>query len=119
MNEQDFRKLFPMASQSTLARNRNFAAGGVASHAVHEQAAFNESLAEEKGKGPDPVRRLVRFTSYRVSLADERNLEDKYFTDALRYAGILYQDTPQWAKIEVIQEKVDHHREERTVIEVA
>lgn len=75
-------------------------------------------MATPARAGFDPTKRLVRFTSHRLRLLDERNLKDKYFTDALRYAGILFNDSPEWAKIEVSQVQVKTKADERTEITI-
>lgn len=62
------------------------------------------------------MRHLVRITSFRLRLLDERNLADKYFTDALIYAGIIHGDSTKEAQIIVTQEQVLHVANERTEI---
>ena len=91
----------------------------VAKDAVLERNQPDEFLAEDAGKGLEPRRRRVRFTSFRVRLCDERNLCDKHYTDALVRAGILFDDSPDWAEVEVRQEKVEHWHDERIQIDIA
>lgn len=64
------------------------------------------------------MRRVVRITSFRCRLLDERNLFDKHFVDALRYAGVLFDDSPAWCQVEVTQRQVGSRDHERTEIEV-
>lgn len=72
-------------------------------------------MGEDAREGVDKVRRIVRVTSFRRVLVDERNLHDKAFIDALVEAGAL-DDSPGWCKVEVIQSKVDDQVLERTEI---
>lgn len=116
MNEYEIRKFFPNASASTIARN--------ALHRVRppdaqqEPNPGDEPVAEAPRAGPDPVFRRVRITSYRKVLLDERNLWDAYFTDALVRAGILFDDSPQYCKVEVSQVQVVDWWAERTTIQI-
>lgn len=89
---------------------------GVASGAEPKHSILNESMAKETGKDAHPIRCIVRITSFRLRLLDERNLADKYFTDSLIYAGILYSDSPKYAQIIVTQERVTERALERTEI---
>ena len=83
-----------------------------------ESAIRHESVGEEEAQGGDVQRSVVRITSRRIRLLDSDNLCPKYHIDALRYAGIIEDDTT--AHIEVIcrQEKVKTRKEEKTIIEV-
>jgi hypothetical protein len=73
--------------------------------AVNESRAYHEPLGAEEGKGTHPARHLVRLKAFRASTLDERNLFDKYFVDALVYAGAISGDSPKEIEIEVTQEK--------------
>jgi hypothetical protein len=79
---------------------------GVAPDAKLQRDTGDEPVAAVPGTNPDAKRRLVRLTSHRRRELDERNLWDKYFVDSLVTAGLLVDDTPRWAQIEVRQ-KVD------------
>lgn len=81
--------------------------GRVAPDAERKRDPGHESLAAAPGANRHSTRRLVRLTSYRRRELDERNLWDKYFVDSLVLAGILVDDSPAWAKIEVIQRVAD------------
>lgn len=78
----------------------------------------HEPVGENPGADNHAGFRHVRITSCRLRLCDERNLFDKYFVDALVTAGILYDDSPTWCKIEVVQRIVINKADECTVIEV-
>ncbi len=75
-------------------------------------------MGTRPGTSADPAKRLVRFKSFRLRLCDERNLTDKYFTDALVAAGLLHDDSPQFCQVQVEQIKVEHWTEERTEITI-
>ena len=51
-------------------------------------------------------------------MLDTRNLWDHFFTDALVIGGILFDDSPKYAEIEVSQIIVKDKAEVRTEIEV-
>jgi len=116
MTREQIQSKFPNASESFI--RANLGADSVPPGAKLERNLQHEPMASDARKAPDARRRLVRITSYRTLLCDERNLADKHFTDALVRAGILVDDSPRWAKIEVEQVKVERRTQERTEIEV-
>lgn len=95
-----------------------FAADRLASGAQQQRDSTHDGVGENARESLDQVRRLVRVKSFRRKLCDERNLHEKVFVDSLTQAGILIDDSPQWAKIEVSQELVDDPAMERTEIEI-
>lgn len=117
MKPSDLEKLARKLPLSEATRRRN-SFNGVAPGSEPQPVVQHEPVAKEKGKGSDPVRHLVRVTSFRVRLLDERNLGDKYFIDALIYAGVLRGDSPKEVKVEVKQEQVCEAAQERTEIDV-
>ena len=86
--------------------------------AEQEPNPCHEPLGTAPRTHSDPMRCLVRVTSFRCRLLDERNLWDHYIIDSLVMAGILFDDSPEWAKIEVAQEKVGSWRDERIEVEI-
>lgn len=80
----------------------------------------NEPLAKAQTKEEDTGRAIVRICSYRTRLLDIDNLYggSKYICDALRYAGIIRDDTCKDIDLKVYQIKVKTKKEERTEIEV-
>lgn len=114
MTAHELRRRFPFASEEFIQDN----ADGVAPAAEPQRSVSHESVAAPKGKAANPNRRLVRLTSYRLRLLDERNLTDKWFVDSLVYAGILYSDAPKDCQVEVEQCKVEFAAEERTEITI-
>jgi len=91
---------------------------GLSRASEREPNTRNEPMGKSAGENDNPGFRVVRITSYRCTLCDERNLWDKYFTDSLVKAGLLLDDSPQWCRVEVSQVKVDHWKDERTEITV-
>jgi hypothetical protein len=83
-----------------------------------QPGAGDEPVGANEGADNRPGFRVVRITSYRTRLVDERNLYDKAIVDALRYAGLLREDSPQWCKVEVSQVQVGVKADERTEITV-
>jgi len=121
MNESitpnELRKHFPGASADTLARNTP--TGGVASGPERAPDPGHEPVGAVAPEIARPNRRLVRVTSYRVRLCDERNLFEKHFVDALVRAKLLVNDSAQFAHIQVEQKQVEHGWEECTVLEIS
>lgn len=87
--------------------------------AQRQRDSVDEPVAADAREAANKVRCLVRFTSYRTRLCDERNLWDKHFTDALVEAGLLFDDSPTWCKVEVAQVQVKDKSLERTEITVS
>ena len=116
MNREQLKSNFPNASESFIRANSD--SDCVSPGAKLERNLQHEPVASDAGKASHARRRLVVVKSYRTVLCDERNLCDKHFVDALVRAGVLVDDSPRWAKIEVEQVKVESKTEERTEIEV-
>jgi hypothetical protein len=98
-------------------RRRNLA-GGQASGSVPEQAVRHDSLGPKQRKKADPKRYKVCIVSYRKRLIDPDNLCPKYFIDALRYCGVIQDDTAKHIAVEISQEKVAGSFDVRTEITV-
>ena len=64
----------------------------------------DEPLAAAPVQKEASARFRVRVTAFRRILLDEDNQFAKFAVDCLRYAGIIPEDTPHVAKIEVMQE---------------
>ena len=86
--------------------------------AIVERAAVDESLAQNKNQTRHSRKLAVIVTSFRRRLLDEDNLAGKYHIDALRYAGIIPNDSPDKVTISMRQQKVATEAEERTEIEI-
>lgn len=78
----------------------------------------NEPLAKNKVKETNSERTIINITSYRTRLCDPDNVSPKYIVDALRYEGIIRNDTSDDIDLTVTQVKVKTRNEERTEIEI-
>lgn len=87
-------------------------------HAELERHPSDGTLGKRQIQNLAPSGVLIRLTSYRTRLLDEDNLCEKYLVDCCRYAGLIRQDDPRAAKIEVRQEKVGHGEPEFVRIEI-
>ena len=83
-----------------------------------ERAAEHEPVGKGEAQAHHSGFLNVVVTSYRRRLLDEDNLAVKWHVDALRYAGILYQDSPDRVSIKAKQVKVKAKEEERTEITI-
>ena len=117
MKTSDFELIarkFPI-SDATRRRNQ---AGGQAPGPVPQQAVRHDALGPKQRKKADPKRCKVCIVSYRKRLIDPDNLCPKYFIDALRYCGVIQDDTAKHIAVEISQEKVGRNFDVRTEITV-
>jgi hypothetical protein len=117
MLRDEILRRFPNASKSTIARNTQ--AHSVAPGAEPQPDRDDEPMAADEGEVAYQGRCLIRITSLRMRLCDERNLYDKHFVDALKEAGCFVDDSPDYVKVEVRQEQVKNKADECTRIEVS
>src|SRR5262245_9440283 len=84
----------------------NAEAGSVGAAPVLERgnAAARDTTAQAPFENPKRYR--VRVTSFRRRLFDEDNLCAKFHVDALRYFGLIPDDSPKVCKIETSQIEV-------------
>lgn len=116
LTREQLRSKFPNASPDFIQANAE--AFYPPASAEPKQGDPNEPVATPERKAADAVFRVVRITLYRRRLLDGDNPFVKDLVDSLRHAGILFDDTPQWAKIEVIQKLVALPASEGTLVEV-
>lgn len=93
-------------------------AGGVAPAPEPQRSIAPEPVAAPAREAVVQERCLVRVTSYRASLVDDDNLWIKDILDAIKESGAIFDDAPQWCKVERQQVKVAHRCEEWTKVEV-
>jgi hypothetical protein len=77
-----------------------------------------EQVAPPEREAAMQRRCLVRITSFRVKPTDDDNIYWKDLLDALTKSGAIFDDSPQWIKIERQQVKVEHRFQERTEVEI-
>lgn len=118
VTENELKRLLPYASKSTIARNLD--PDRQAPCPQPQQAVCHDAVAKAPREEGHPGRVAVRITSFRRRLLDPDNLVGgtKYFTDGLRYAGLLPGDTEAQIRLEVRQQKVKAKSDECTLIEI-
>lgn len=77
-----------------------------------------EPLGKKEGKATDPDRFRICITSVRKRQIDPDNLCGKFFTDALRYSGIIPEDTAEVIEYSIRQRKVATDEEPHTLITI-
>lgn len=116
MNPNLLKRLFPNASPSTIKRNVDFE--GKLSRAVPKSIVRLESEVPDEREKENSGRCSVRIVSCRTRLLDPDNLCPKFFIDALRYEGIIRDDSAKYISLTIEQRKVKSHCDECTIIEV-
>jgi hypothetical protein len=114
MNETDFKRLFPNASQATVEANVELRAPEPEPHAP---PALDRAV-EGKEDGLDRV--VVCFKGYRVRPLDPDNFAGgcKGLLDGLRHAHLIRGDEPWRIVFQTEQERVQTFSEERTEITI-
>lgn len=101
---------------SAPSRARN--AGSLAPRPVNQPNPSHEPVATDARETADKMRRLVRFKIFHIRSQDEENWHTKHFTDALKDAGLIFDDSKEWCRIEKEEIIVDSFADERTEITV-
>lgn len=114
MTPDEIKRLFPNASESTIAANT---VGAQEQSALAKPTAGDEPVAAAQAQARDTARYVVRVISHRARLLDEDNLCPKYHVDSCRYAGLLPSDAPGQTEIRTSQVQVSK-RDEMTIIEI-
>jgi Holliday junction resolvase RusA-like endonuclease len=83
---------------------------------VPEPAARRGTLGTSEDQAQGTGRRVLRITVYRSRLLDPDNVVPKYEIDALRYAGIIADDSAAHVEVVTRQVKVGSKKEEGTEI---
>lgn len=120
MTRDELLKRYPNASQSFIDRNCDEA--NIASR-KSESADPEPSFCApplETGKVEEGNSRLrhVSIVSYRQRLCDPDGLCGKYHLDALRYAGVISDDSAKHITYSISQEKVFRKEDECTLISI-
>lgn len=126
LTADELRRLFPAASNDVIRRSARSDVQPRANDPDRdsrkagklERNSWNGALGQGQIQNLNSGKVLVRLTSYRARLLDEDNLCEKYHIDCCRYAGLIRQDSPGAAKIEVRQEKVAKGEPEFVRIEI-
>lgn len=114
MNNEQFKRLFPNASRSTLEANHKLS--DTEPQYNQEEALGGPAEGEETSLG----RTYVRFTGYRVRPLDPDNFAGsiKDLLDGLRHAHLIRGDEPWKIILQTDQIKVKTFAQECTVIEI-
>jgi hypothetical protein len=108
-----------------IASQPGYALGHAAFHphgaqpsAVLERRDADAPSQTHQAQKINPGRLRVIVKSFRLRLLDEDNLAEKFHVDALRYAQVIPEDSPDKVSIIATQEKVKTETEERTEITI-
>lgn len=117
VNEHELRRRYPFASEAFIKKN---CADSASSSPESQRPVRNDALGQAPRKEGYLGRSKVRITSFRRRLLDPDNLigGTKYFTDCLRYSGLISGDAEAQIRLEVSQQKVATKAEEHTLIEI-
>jgi len=120
MTRAELQRLFPNASLSCFKLNSDPEAVGGLQNTVPEPVIRKSAQIKNEGKERSTVgpRFCVTITSYRCRLLDADNLCPKFLIDALRYKGLIPDDSPDHIILEVRQQKVDSKAKEGTLVEI-
>lgn len=98
-----------------IARRRTAKACDSRQAAEPERPVCHEPLGSTQGKEGDIRRCRVSIVSFRRRGVDPDNLCCKWVVDALRYSGIIQDDTAKHIELQVRQEKSETEYTEVTV----
>lgn len=120
MTKAEILTKYPNASASFIRRNASDA-GGEVSRAEPQQVVRDALPPAVKRTAPNRTRYAVRITSFRSRLIDPDNLCGKFFTDCLRYAGLIPDDTAAIMDYSIRQQKTskDQERTEITLTPIS
>jgi len=122
MNPHTIKRLFPNASQATIAANaQDYAkphADSAGTTTELESPFGNGTLAACKAETSDTGRVHIRFVSVRQRLCDPDHLSEKWLLDCLRNCGAIIGDEPDKITLETTQRKAAKGEEEHTQITI-
>lgn len=126
MNNFQLKRLFPNASQATLAANAEDYGSGVpeleTDHsrpvAKLERHTGNGPLEAGQGQEAGPGRVHLSIVSVRKRLCDPDNLAPKWTIDCLRYTRIISGDEPDKITLETTQRKAAKGEAEHTEVTI-
>lgn len=118
MSPNELRRRFPNAKADFIRLNSDAPHLGRISDPLPQRRLQKDPLVESGGKEKSPGRPgyRVTITSRRVTLTDPDNLTPKFLIDALRYQGLIPDDSPDHIILELRQEKVAHKKDEGTAV---
>lgn len=114
MTRNEILRRFPNACESFI--RANLTSESATQSTEPERVVQHEPLAKEKRKDQDAPSYTVSIVSFRNRLLDPDNLCAKYFVDAIRYSGLIPDDSARDIRFSISQEKVENEMDERTEI---
>jgi hypothetical protein len=122
VTKNEILRRFPGASPAFIARNADPEPVGGLQNTLAQPHPRPLVARPDDRKATSPTCRLSRvtITSYRRRLIDIDNLcgGSKFLIDALRYAKLIPDDSPEHITLEVRQEKVAQKSQEGTLVEI-
>ena len=119
MTRNELERRFPNSSAAFIRANAPAPVGGLQNTVTQfdpgQAVAFSDGR-EEKSAGGALLH--VTITSYRRRLLDPDNPCPKFLIDAMRYAHIIPDDSPDHITLEIRQKLVDTKAEEGTLVEI-
>ena len=119
-DERGLRRFFPNASAGFISanlRSNRAELPSTKSQPSPPRKRDNPLASRKEGSQERPKTGLV-ITSHRVNLLDPDNVLVKPLVDALRYAGLIEDDSLRHITLDVQQVKVGSYDEEKTVVEI-
>ena len=111
------RKVLRLTQKQYNALSKNLKAGHPGKSAKLERRPRAKRVGKDKAQKVNPVRCEVHVVNFRRRLLDKDNLCAKFHVDALRYAGVLIDDSEKYIDLHVSQEKITEGQE-RTEITI-
>ncbi len=121
MTRMEILKYYPNATESFIQRNLGDPCPArPIQNPKPESAVRHEPLAAHAGQKGCSTRVKVRIISCRCRLLDADNLAGaKFLIDALRYDGLIRDDSPEAIDLELTQVKVAKRCEEETIVVIS
>lgn len=118
MTREQTLALLPNASESTIRRNLDSGSAHPVQNPQPKPPVLDEPARADAGQESRPTRVKVRIISYRCRLLDIDNLAggSKFLIDAIRYQGLIRDDSPDAIELSVSQIRVSKRDLEETVV---
>lgn len=114
MTQKEYEDMLKNGSSTLRRINHNLTNGSTEPKLSPAKA----SNGNRQDKASNPKRYIISFTIYRVRKLDPDNIVVKWHVDALRYAGLIYDDTEEAIKLSINQEKVSSYKDQKTIITI-
>jgi hypothetical protein len=118
LTRRELKELYPNADPAFIDANSDPAPSYSIPTDIVERIVDDDSDGKVQKKARDTRRYLIRYEVVRKRLLDRENCATKTWTDALRVAGIIPDDTYEQADIEIKQRKAVKGEAETVTISV-